>query len=67
MRGRSIMEKKLYKVTEGKMIAGVCAGFAEYFGIDPTIVRLIWAVISLFFGTGVLLYLICALIMPTKP
>ena len=61
------MEKKLYKVTEGKMIAGVCAGFAAYFGIDPTIVRLIWAVISLFFGTGVLLYLICALIMPTKP
>ena len=37
------MEKKLYKSNQNKMLDGVCGGIAEYFGIDPTVVRLIWA------------------------
>ena len=41
------MEKKLYKSNQNKMIDGVCGGIAEYFGIDPTVVRLIWALFSL--------------------
>ena len=60
------MEKKLYKVNRGKMLDGVCAGFAEYFGIDPTLVRLGWALVSLAAGSGVIAYIICAII-PRKP
>lgn len=54
--------KKLYK-SNNRMICGVCAGLAEYLGIDPTIVRLIWAALGLT-GTGILLYIVAALIMP---
>ena len=54
--------KKLYK-SNTRMICGVCAGLAEYLGIDPTVVRLIWAALGLT-GTGILLYIIAALVMP---
>ena len=59
--------KKLYKVEEGKMIAGVCGGIAEYFGIDATIVRLAWVLFLLCGGCGVLAYIIALIIMPSKP
>ena len=59
--------KRLYKVYEGKMIDGVCAGIAEYLNLDPTVVRVLWAVISCFGGLGVVAYIVCALIMPRKP
>ena len=54
--------KKLYK-SNNRMICGVCAGIAEYLGIDPTVVRLIWAALGLT-GTGILLYILAALGMP---
>ena len=54
--------KKLYK-SNNRMICGVCAGIAEYLGIDPTVVRLLWAALGLT-GTGLLLYIIAALVMP---
>ena len=54
--------KKLYK-SNNRMICGVCAGIAEYLGIDPTVVRLIWSALGLT-GTGILLYIIAALVMP---
>ena len=54
--------KKLYK-SNNRMCCGVCAGLAEYLGIDPTVVRLIWAALGLT-GTGILLYIIAALVMP---
>ena len=60
------MEKKLYRSSHNKTIAGVCAGLAEYLNIDPTIVRVIWALVGLS-GAGILAYLICALIIPEKP
>ena len=60
------MDRKLYRAEEGKMIAGVCAGIAEYFGIDPTVVRLAWVLFSALGGSGVLAYIICALIIPSK-
>ena len=60
------MNKKIYRNTENKMIAGVCSGLAEYINIDPTIVRLIWALVGLS-GAGILAYLICAIIIPEKP
>ena len=54
--------KKLYK-SNNRMICGVCAGIAEYLGIDPTVVRLLWAALGLT-GTGILLYILAALVMP---
>ena len=61
------MKKKLYRNTKDEKIAGVCSGLAEYFAIDPTIVRLIWAIAVLCAGTGLLLYIACAFIIPEKP
>lgn len=60
------MNKKLYRNISNKMIAGVCSGVAEYVNIDPTIVRLIWALVGLS-GAGILAYLVAALIIPEKP
>ena len=60
------MNKKLYRNPGNKMIAGVCSGLAEYIGIDPTIVRLIWALVALS-GAGLIAYLIAAIIIPEKP
>ena len=57
------MEKKL-KRSANKMIAGVCGGLAEYLGMDATIVRVIHALLVLFGGVGLLLYIILALLMP---
>ncbi len=59
-------KKKLYRKEEGKLIAGVCAGIAEYFSIDVTVVRLAWVILSLLAGCGVIAYLIAILIMPMK-
>ena len=59
------MEKKLFR-SNNKMVAGVCAGLAEYINIDPTVVRVIWALVGLT-GSGVVAYLVCALIIPEKP
>ena len=58
------MDKKLYRDPQNGMIAGVCAGVAEYFGWDPTWVRLGWALFTLLGGSGLILYLIAAIIMP---
>lgn len=58
--------KKLYRNPGNKVIAGVCSGLGEYLNIDPTVVRLIWALIGLT-GAGIVAYLIAALIIPEKP
>ncbi len=61
-------EKKLYKSTDRKL-DGVCAGIAEYFEIDPTIIRVAYALISLFFAGigGIVVYIILAIVMPRRP
>ena len=61
------MEKKLYKSRTDKKLCGVCGGLAEYMECDPTIIRLITVLLTLGFGTGLLVYLIAAIIMPYKP
>ena len=58
--------KKLYKSKE-KKISGVCGGIGEYFGIDPTIIRIIWAVLSLTTGMGILLYFVFAFVLEEAP
>ena len=60
------MEKKLYK-SNNKMIDGVCAGIAEYFNLDPTLVRLGFVAFSCLGGSGLLIYIIAAIIMPRNP
>ena len=56
--------KRLYKSRNNKMICGVCAGIADYFNIDTSIVRVLWAVLALAAGTGILAYIACAIILP---
>ena len=49
------------------MICGVCGGIGEYFGIDPTIIRLAWAIFCLMGGSGILAYILAAVIIPSNP
>jgi phage shock protein C len=59
--------KRLYRSTTDKMIGGVCAGLANYFGLDPTVVRLIFVFLFLLGGHGLLVYLILLLVIPPQP
>ena len=61
--GQVTMKKRLTKGRE-KKLAGVCSGIAEYLDLDPTLIRIAWALIVLCFGTGLLVYIVAALIMP---
>ncbi len=58
--------KKLYKIEQGKMIDGVCGGLAEYLDVDPSVVRILWALVVFAAGTGILAYIIAAIILPRK-
>ena len=61
------MEKRLYRSRDERMLLGVCGGLAKHFDMDPTVVRLI-AVLTLLLGpTGVLVYLILAIVVPLEP
>lgn len=60
------MEKRLYKIENGKKLCGVCGGIAEYMNVDPTLVRLLWVFLVLCAGTGILAYFVAAIIMPSK-
>ena len=60
------MSQKLYRSEDNRMIAGVCGGLAEYLNIDPSIVRLIFVLIILYGGSGLLVYLILWIILPVK-
>jgi phage shock protein C len=58
--------QRLFRSKENKIIAGVCGGIAEYFKIDPVIIRLIWVLLVLGYGFGILAYLIAWLIIPLR-
>ena len=60
------MAKRLYKIEMGRKIFGVCGGLAEYLNVDVAIVRIIWAVLGLCYGFGILLYIVCAFVLPNK-
>lgn len=60
-------EKRLYKSSSNRILGGVCGGIAGYFGIDPTIVRLVWALFCLCAFAGVIAYIIAAVIIPNEP
>lgn len=59
--------KKLYKSKHGHKLSGVCTGISIYTGIDVTIVRLIFVALAIFGGPGIILYIICAIVMPDEP
>ena len=58
--------KRLYRPLDGRVVAGVCAGLASYFGIDPTLVRLAFALATVFGGIGILLYLCAWIVIPEE-
>lgn len=60
------MNRKLYRSNSNKMLCGVCGGIGEYLNIDPTLVRLIWAILACS-GPGILVYFIAAIIIPYDP
>ncbi len=60
------MEKKLYRSQKDRMIGGVCGGLGEYFGIDPTIVRLLFVAFALAGGPGLIAYLVFLIVVPDE-
>ena len=58
--------KKLCLSQTNKKLCGVCGGLSEYIGIDATVIRLIWAIASICFGTGILAYIIAAIVLPKE-
>jgi len=61
------MEKKLYRSRTDKKVCGVCGGLAKYLNMDATIVRLIVVLLTLAGCSGLLIYIICALVIPEEP
>ena len=61
------MKKKLYKSNTDRKLDGVCGGIAEYFDVDPTVIRLGWVIFTCIAGSGLLAYIICAVVMPRNP
>lgn len=63
---KAMEEKKRLMRSNHGMIAGVCAGIANYLGIDPTVVRVLYVLVALFAGFGILLYVILWIVMPKQ-
>ena len=59
--------QKLYRSRDERMIGGVCGGLGEFFDIDPTLIRLLFVLLTIFGGSGVLVYLVMLLIVPEEP
>ncbi len=58
--------KRLYRSESSRMLCGVCAGIAEYFNLDPTLIRLAWALFCILGGSGILAYILAAIIIPPE-
>lgn len=56
--------KTLYRSTTNRVFCGVCGGLGEYFNVDPTLIRLLWILLICSFGTGIIAYIIAAIIIP---
>jgi len=61
------MKKRLYKDHSDKKLCGVCSGIAKFFDLDPTVIRLAWVLFSALGGSGILAYIISAIVMPDEP
>jgi phage shock protein PspC (stress-responsive transcriptional regulator) len=58
--------KRLLRIRQGRLVAGVCTGLGAYFGVDANLVRLAFGVLSVFYGLGILLYLVAWVILPEE-
>lgn len=61
------MAKRVYRSRNEKVIAGVCGGLGEYFGIDPVIIRIVWVLLVICAGTGILAYILAWILIPKEP
>lgn len=59
-------QKKLFRSIDNRMVCGVCGGIGKYFNVDPTLIRLVWVLASIFGGSGLLVYIIAAVIIPEE-
>ena len=64
--GKDGLNGRIHKSATDKKICGVCGGIAEWLGVDPTIIRIAWALLAFGWGTGILLYFICAFVLPEE-
>lgn len=62
-----IARKRLVRPREGRKVAGVCLGLAEYFDLDVTLIRLVWVLAVIFGGTGLLAYIVGWIVIPEEP
>ncbi len=60
-------ERRLYLSERDKKIGGVCGGIAEYLGVDSTLIRVLWVIAAVIFGSGILAYIIAWLLIPRRP
>lgn len=58
--------KKLYRSQDDRIVGGVCGGLSDYFGIDSNIIRILWVVLILLKGAGLLIYLIAWILIPNE-
>ncbi|WP_363317195.1 PspC domain-containing protein, partial [uncultured Porphyromonas sp.] len=61
-----LLEKRLYRSRGDRMLGGVCGGIAEYFNMDSSLVRILWVLFTLMGGSGLLIYLICLVVIPSR-
>jgi phage shock protein C len=59
--------RKLYRSTSNRQLAGVCGGLAEYFNLDPTLIRVLFVILAVLGGSGVILYIAMWIIVPKQP
>ena len=59
--------KRLYRSRRDRILCGVCGGLGKYLGVDSTVIRLLWVLLSLAYGVGIILYIVACLIVPLEP
>ena len=61
------LSKKLYRSRDERILFGVCGGVGNYFAVDPVLIRVLWVLLTFFYGAGLLAYIVCGLIIPEGP
>ncbi|HLF20061.1 MAG TPA: PspC domain-containing protein, partial [Bacteroidota bacterium] len=61
------LPKRLYRSQTNRVLAGICGGFAEYLNLDPTLIRVLWIFLTIFGGSGIILYIIAYFVIPLNP
>ena len=61
------VKKRLYRSRKDRRFAGVCGGIADYLGVDPTLVRILWVIFAMAGGPGIVVYIVLAALIPEEP